>query len=307
MVSLLRQKKSKASLKVSEKVIGYIEHPDILQPAWLDIVPVDVLEDVQKDCVTQFKTKEGLLKFATLNDKNICKGDPVHIWGAVSSPGLAYVRENAYGKDKNRHIILTNYNDGTVFCQPGDSGSIVCKSDRKGVDLYAIAMLVGEFIPMHTEEYTTVEGDTPKTEETPLEGNGKQQPPCKLKKKIQNTTDQARTIDSEVKPDDTQTAQNIVEKCILLRSDDVNENKTDTEEHANISIENPQEKKIKQSNITDDCASSSDNSNISEVKTEVPDQQRQGQSLYLALILGNAFQELSKVNESNFSLCQETK
>lgn len=67
----------------------------------------------------------------------------VHIWGAVSTPGLGQICDNAYvGIDRAKLIRICNRSGGCRFAAPGDSGAIVCLKTREG-GFYLIAMLVG--------------------------------------------------------------------------------------------------------------------------------------------------------------------
>ncbi|XP_052242468.1 uncharacterized protein LOC127852554 [Dreissena polymorpha] len=133
-------------LLVNNKIIGHTDniHPQTL----LDIIPIDIYENLIGDCNTRFKTEQNKFMHAQLIDKehiSTLMGTKVHIWGAVSSPGLGTLVDIDFKMTGGLCIKVCDCINGKPFSYPGDSGAIVCASDSRGRNLYAIAMLIGKY------------------------------------------------------------------------------------------------------------------------------------------------------------------
>lgn len=88
----------------------------------------------------------------------------VHIWGAVSSPGLGEICANAYSCDVGRNLIRIRDRSGRcIFSAEGDSGAIICAMRREG-GMFVMAMLMGKHKEIkerkelvETEDYIALE------------------------------------------------------------------------------------------------------------------------------------------------------
>ncbi|XP_052241117.1 uncharacterized protein LOC127851396 isoform X2 [Dreissena polymorpha] len=128
------------------KIIGQFEVPD--QEEWIDMVCVEVYDEFRGVCETKFRNEYGVSLFADLIEHKSLENwefSPVHIWGAKTSPGSGQILETNYVVDEapGKFIVISERKSDKLFSTPGDSGSIVCGTDRKK-SFFAIAMLIGE-------------------------------------------------------------------------------------------------------------------------------------------------------------------
>lgn len=137
---------------------------DILDPSLVegaDIAAAKIHNQYCNKCKQVFKTQGGkevpCLLLSNLEDLKTSPGEIVLIWGAKSKPGIGTIISCKYelGIDKARgyHIIIADRYTDSRFSQPGDSGSVICKTSKDGKTLYAIGMLVGELTSHHTDHY----------------------------------------------------------------------------------------------------------------------------------------------------------
>lgn len=117
----------------------------------LDIAAARILPDHRTTCQQRFLTEdEEEARCTLLRDFTNLVGEVVHIWGAVSKPGLGRIQACEYnwaGDDKNDsgyEVVITDRINNRCFSQPGDSGSVVCKMSRRGRILNAVAMFCGQ-------------------------------------------------------------------------------------------------------------------------------------------------------------------
>ncbi|XP_052237081.1 uncharacterized protein LOC127848565 isoform X2 [Dreissena polymorpha] len=133
-------------LTSQKQTIGHFEVPD--REEWIDMVCVEVYDEFRGVCETKFRNEYGVSLFADLFDHESLEHwefSPVHIWGAKTSPGLGQILETNYVVNgvPGKFIVISERKSDKLFSAPGDSGSIVCGTDRKKSFL-AIAMLIGE-------------------------------------------------------------------------------------------------------------------------------------------------------------------
>lgn len=106
-------------------------------------------EDEEKATLLQGKLYK-YIEGQEQKDRGILQyGQRVYIWGAVSKPGKGVVTMCEYTRNKKSALIEIKDRfpgDGKQFCQPGDSGAIVCVEDRNGQFVHLLAMLMGESI-----------------------------------------------------------------------------------------------------------------------------------------------------------------
>ncbi|KAH3816300.1 hypothetical protein DPMN_117813 [Dreissena polymorpha] len=114
----------------------------------VDVIPVDIYEHFIEKCNTRFQTETKKPMHGKLpeNSEQLI-GLPVYIWGSKSSPGLGMLDSIMDMQDtaQIRCIKIHDRADGHPFSQPGDSGAIVCATDREARTLTTIAMLIGKF------------------------------------------------------------------------------------------------------------------------------------------------------------------
>lgn len=136
---------------------------DILDPSLVkgaDIAAAQIHKDYRKMCKQVFKTQGGkevpCLLLSNFEDLKTSSGENVHIWGAKSKPGIGKIISCKYelsiDNARGYHIIISDRHTDSRFSQPGDSGSVICKTSKDGKTLYAIGMLVGELISHYTDQ-----------------------------------------------------------------------------------------------------------------------------------------------------------
>ncbi|XP_052221393.1 uncharacterized protein LOC127837957 isoform X2 [Dreissena polymorpha] len=132
-------------LRVDDKIIG--EMKTIHENTLVDILPIEIYEEYKNMCNTRFKTETGKEMHGQLlvNEENKeWVGAPVHIWGAKTSLGLGTISAVDLETSNGLLITINDRTEGESFCKPGDSGAMVCATDRRERTLYAVAMLVGK-------------------------------------------------------------------------------------------------------------------------------------------------------------------
>ncbi|KAH3794385.1 hypothetical protein DPMN_147918 [Dreissena polymorpha] len=113
----------------------------------VDILPIEIYEENKNTCKTRFKTVTGKEMHGQLLYSKECKewvGTPVYIWGAKTSLGLGTISAVDLETPNGLLMTINDRIEGESFCKPGDSGAMVCATDRRERTLYAVAMLVGK-------------------------------------------------------------------------------------------------------------------------------------------------------------------
>lgn len=131
-------------------IIGTIinPHPNDFDIAAVSIRPNDehLVETRMRDVLDRLKFCE-LFTYKDYPNLNLQRFELVFIRGAKTLLGHGEIRSVAL-KHATPHLIICSRNDkpGSLFCQKGDSGALVCRADRKG-SLFALAILKGEISP----------------------------------------------------------------------------------------------------------------------------------------------------------------
>lgn len=128
--------------------IGNVMWP--LLPEGADIAAARVFDQFRESCTQVFKKQNGIEApcrlLRVVEDLDKYEGHIVHIWGAVSKPGLGIISSCGYGLYSGEgRVIIIRDRPSKCFASKGDSGSVVCMSSKTGTELYAIGMLMGEF------------------------------------------------------------------------------------------------------------------------------------------------------------------
>ncbi|KAH3737273.1 hypothetical protein DPMN_043856 [Dreissena polymorpha] len=111
----------------------------------VDIIPFDIKEDCINKCDRRFKTEIGIQMYGQVSpEERIREGDQVYIWGAATSLGLGTIDSVNLETPNGLLITIHDRNEGESFCKEGDSGAMVCATDRRERTLYAIAMIQGK-------------------------------------------------------------------------------------------------------------------------------------------------------------------
>ncbi|XP_060593507.1 uncharacterized protein LOC132747986 [Ruditapes philippinarum] len=115
----------------------------------LDISATEILASDVSRCDTKFRSEEGIRMTGKdcIYDETHLSSRRVHIWGAVSTPGLGIITmpEIHDINEDNAYLIVENRaNSTTVMSKKGDSGAMVCADDDYGSGVEVISMLIGE-------------------------------------------------------------------------------------------------------------------------------------------------------------------
>ncbi|KAH3802020.1 hypothetical protein DPMN_155686 [Dreissena polymorpha] len=131
-------------LRVDDTIIR--EMKTMHENTLVDILPIEMYEEYRHMCNTRFKTETGKEMHGQLLDNKEYKewvGAPVYILGAKTSLGLGTISAVDLEAPNGLLITINDRNEGESFCKPGDSGAMVCATDRRERTLNAVAMLVG--------------------------------------------------------------------------------------------------------------------------------------------------------------------
>jgi hypothetical protein len=117
----------------------------------LDISATEILARDVSRCDTKFKSEEGIRTTGKdcIYDETHLSSRRVHLWGAVSTPGLGIItmpeiRHRDRNEDNVYLIVENRENSTTVMGREGDSGAMVCADDDYGSGVEVISMLIGE-------------------------------------------------------------------------------------------------------------------------------------------------------------------
>jgi hypothetical protein len=131
----------------------------------LDISATEILASDVSKCDTKFMTEEGVRATGKdcMYDETQLSSRRVHLWGAVSTPGLGIItmpeiRHRDRNEDNAYVIVENRANSTTVMGKKGDSGAMVCADDDYGPEVEIISMLFGEDSD-HPGKYATLRID----------------------------------------------------------------------------------------------------------------------------------------------------
>ncbi|WAR14972.1 hypothetical protein MAR_005077 [Mya arenaria] len=125
-----------------------------------DISAIVLNDDIVKNCIFAFKSKRNkpvkcsLYTYSLFKEEMIdmdLSGHDVHIWGACSRPGIGTISATKYmQKTEEVSGMLITIKDKDVtsknFSEEGDSGAIVCLTDKRERHMKALAILIGKVI-----------------------------------------------------------------------------------------------------------------------------------------------------------------
>ncbi|KAH3796061.1 hypothetical protein DPMN_149627 [Dreissena polymorpha] len=143
-------------LIVDGQIIGQTDLQDL--EYLLDVLPIDVYQQYEKNCDTRFKTEKGKYMYGVLITDEIRQtlpSMPVFLWGAKSSPGLGTIEDIMEISD-GIYIKIRDREECCSFAKPGDSGAFICGTDLRERTLYVIAVLMGKLEGSSSIRYVAV-------------------------------------------------------------------------------------------------------------------------------------------------------
>lgn len=132
---------------------------DILHeiPGGTDIAAAVVHQQHIYSCRQEFQTEKNKTRHCFLSQTTAdFVGEFVHFWCDRLKPGRGIIQSIVFAKgfdSTSNYILIEDRYSGERFCQPGDSGAVVCRTSRNGKELYALGMLIGKIMDYRCHEY----------------------------------------------------------------------------------------------------------------------------------------------------------